>query len=319
MQPLTRSSSKKTYGHAQVPIGWEQNVQLSNWVSTQRQEYKLLQKGRSSRLTDDRIRQLNQVDFIWEAQRGGPRRKRKATVSVPAKANPIAGVGPPKRPSPSTRGGLAQGLPGGLSTGSARENLLATLRAQEAASSQIMGSQLMSLSQQQQHLLQSANALTQQAALLGQRAVTLSDPMLPSQVHPWQQMRYGGYQSPLGLQSSSIFPLARPGGGAGIPNIGGLHQNQFGAGNLSGNLGPQGMPLGAGMNAVEAELALSRHFAGTGGQPAGVADPSMLPHVNFPAGGGFYQGQQMSGAAMHPQGGGGGQVGPQEEEEEDEE
>eukprot|EP00523_Entomoneis_sp_CCMP467_P019920 CAMPEP_0168863248 /NCGR_PEP_ID=MMETSP0727-20121128/18853_1 /TAXON_ID=265536 /ORGANISM="Amphiprora sp., Strain CCMP467" /LENGTH=395 /DNA_ID=CAMNT_0008918313 /DNA_START=85 /DNA_END=1268 /DNA_ORIENTATION=+ len=82
------------YGHSQVPIGWEENVQLSNWVSTQRQEYKLLQKGRSSRLTPQKIELLNKVDFIWEAQRGGPRRKRKATVMVPPKATPVTGAGP---------------------------------------------------------------------------------------------------------------------------------------------------------------------------------------------------------------------------------
>jgi hypothetical protein len=80
---------KEKYGHAQVPIGWEENIQLSNWVSTQRQEYKLIQRGRQSRLTQDRIDLLNKVDFVWEAQRGGPRRKRKATVAVPPKANPV--------------------------------------------------------------------------------------------------------------------------------------------------------------------------------------------------------------------------------------
>lgn len=58
-------------------------------MSTQRQEYKLIQRGRQSRLTQDRIDLLNKVDFVWEAQRGGPRRKRKATVAVPPKANPV--------------------------------------------------------------------------------------------------------------------------------------------------------------------------------------------------------------------------------------
>lgn len=39
---------KAKYGHAQVPIGFEDNVQLANWTSTQRQEYKNLLKGKSS-------------------------------------------------------------------------------------------------------------------------------------------------------------------------------------------------------------------------------------------------------------------------------
>lgn len=34
IQPTSFIHQKK-YGHAQVPIGWKQNVQLSNWVSTQ--------------------------------------------------------------------------------------------------------------------------------------------------------------------------------------------------------------------------------------------------------------------------------------------
>jgi len=29
------NSLQEKYGHSQVPIGWEENVQLSNWVSTQ--------------------------------------------------------------------------------------------------------------------------------------------------------------------------------------------------------------------------------------------------------------------------------------------
>ena len=75
----------------------QENVSLANWVSTQRQEYKLLQKGRSNRLTPERMRLLNEVGFIWEAQRGGPRRLKKARVSVPARPTPK----PPSR----TRGG----------------------------------------------------------------------------------------------------------------------------------------------------------------------------------------------------------------------
>ena len=72
---------QEKYGHAQVPIGWEENSQLSNWVSTQRQEYKLLRKGRSSRLTNDRIKLLDNIGFVWEAQRGGPRRRRSSANS----------------------------------------------------------------------------------------------------------------------------------------------------------------------------------------------------------------------------------------------
>jgi len=70
--------------HAQVPIKWERNIKLSNWVSAQRQEYKSKQKGRYSRLTQDRIELLNNIGFVWEAQRGGSRRQRtESEVPIP--------------------------------------------------------------------------------------------------------------------------------------------------------------------------------------------------------------------------------------------
>jgi len=67
---------KDSYGDCLVPIGFKRNVKLANWVSTQRQEYKLLREGRSSRLTEDRIKMLQDIDFVWEAQRGGPRKRK---------------------------------------------------------------------------------------------------------------------------------------------------------------------------------------------------------------------------------------------------
>ena len=83
---------------------------------TQRQEYKLMQKGRTTRLTQDRIDLLNKVNFVWEAQRGGPRRHRRATVSVPPKANPVQKSAKESRgstPSSAGRGGKG-GARGGL-------------------------------------------------------------------------------------------------------------------------------------------------------------------------------------------------------------
>ena len=49
------------YGHTQVPIGWPENVKLANWVSTQRQELKNMQKGRTSQLNEQRIKLLNDL------------------------------------------------------------------------------------------------------------------------------------------------------------------------------------------------------------------------------------------------------------------
>lgn len=67
-------------GHTQVPIGWEENVKLANWVSTQRQEYKNIRKGRTSQLNDQRIQLLTDIGFAWEVQRGGRRRKLSPAV-----------------------------------------------------------------------------------------------------------------------------------------------------------------------------------------------------------------------------------------------
>lgn len=67
---------KKKQGDCLVPIGYKGNIQLSNWVSTQRQEYKLMKDGRPTRLTKERIQLLENAGFVWEAQRGGSRKKR---------------------------------------------------------------------------------------------------------------------------------------------------------------------------------------------------------------------------------------------------
>jgi len=52
-----------------------------------------MQKGRKTRLTRNRIDQLNRLKFVWEAQRGGPRRSKRATVCVPEKPKPVKDKG----------------------------------------------------------------------------------------------------------------------------------------------------------------------------------------------------------------------------------
>ncbi|CAB9502456.1 helicase [Seminavis robusta] len=99
---------KHNYGHAQVPIGWEQNVQLANWVSTQRQEYKNLIKGKTSRLNDNRVSLLNSLGFAWELQRGGRRRR----LTVANKGNhPGASGNPPNHPANRRKAEQADGPP----------------------------------------------------------------------------------------------------------------------------------------------------------------------------------------------------------------
>ncbi len=66
---------KKKHGNCLVPVSYEENPQLANWVSTQRQEWKSYSAKRPSRLTDEKVSLLNNVGFVWEAQRGYRKRQ----------------------------------------------------------------------------------------------------------------------------------------------------------------------------------------------------------------------------------------------------
>lgn len=66
---------KAQHGNCLVPIGYPHNIQLANWVSTQRQEYKLWNAGRHSRLTREKLDKLSSLEFNWDPPRGGFRRK----------------------------------------------------------------------------------------------------------------------------------------------------------------------------------------------------------------------------------------------------
>ena len=61
---------KEEHGDTLVPMdarGDSDNKyhKLAMWVNTQRREYRLLQKGKHSQLTDERIEKLNQIGFVW--------------------------------------------------------------------------------------------------------------------------------------------------------------------------------------------------------------------------------------------------------------
>lgn len=57
------------FGHAEVPMRWEENPKLSNWVSKQRHQYKLMQMARPSRLNKAKVKLLDDIGFVWEASR----------------------------------------------------------------------------------------------------------------------------------------------------------------------------------------------------------------------------------------------------------
>lgn len=53
------------YGHCNVPAGFVDNQQLATWVSLQRRQYRNLQDGKPSFLTEERIQSLEQLSFCW--------------------------------------------------------------------------------------------------------------------------------------------------------------------------------------------------------------------------------------------------------------
>jgi len=70
---------KNEHGDCLVPTNFDMNPKLSNWVSNQRQEWKLFKKEKFSRLTEAKIEILNSIGFVWEAQR--KKRSRKDSKS----------------------------------------------------------------------------------------------------------------------------------------------------------------------------------------------------------------------------------------------
>ena len=48
----------------------QENTQLANWVSTQRQEYKLRREGKKNWMTTEKIEALTSIGFLWVIPRG---------------------------------------------------------------------------------------------------------------------------------------------------------------------------------------------------------------------------------------------------------
>jgi len=56
---------KVNHGDCNVPKSWKENKQLGLWVYHQRRQYRLLQEGKQSAITDDRIACLESIGFEW--------------------------------------------------------------------------------------------------------------------------------------------------------------------------------------------------------------------------------------------------------------
>jgi hypothetical protein len=56
---------KQANGSTNVPQRCPSNKPLGQWVSNQRTQYKLLQEGKTSAMTTEHIKSLNELDFEW--------------------------------------------------------------------------------------------------------------------------------------------------------------------------------------------------------------------------------------------------------------
>lgn len=76
---------KKSFGHCDVPHRYQPNQKLGWWVQTQRKQYKLLERGKRSTLTPERVAVLEELGFVWSVPLGRSRGgfKRDVVMTVP--------------------------------------------------------------------------------------------------------------------------------------------------------------------------------------------------------------------------------------------
>mmetsp|Transcript_13270 Transcript_13270/g.14561 ORF Transcript_13270/g.14561 Transcript_13270/m.14561 type:complete len:320 (+) Transcript_13270:1142-2101(+) len=62
---LQLADYKRKFKHTNVPCLYAKNKPLGKWVSRQRGYYKLIEEGKPSPLTKERINSLNKLGFVW--------------------------------------------------------------------------------------------------------------------------------------------------------------------------------------------------------------------------------------------------------------
>ncbi|KAG7362045.1 helicase domain protein [Nitzschia inconspicua] len=58
----------RIHGDCNVPSSYAENPKLATWIKCQRRQYKLLQEGRTSNMTLERMTELQRVGFCWRVQ-----------------------------------------------------------------------------------------------------------------------------------------------------------------------------------------------------------------------------------------------------------
>jgi len=61
---------KEKFGDTKVPYDFKDNIQLGQWVSTQRYQCKIYKKNGKAFITPERIQMLNSIGFQWECRPG---------------------------------------------------------------------------------------------------------------------------------------------------------------------------------------------------------------------------------------------------------
>ena len=51
-----------------VPHTYKENLPLARWVKRQRYQYKLMMEGKSSTMTEERVKALEEIGFVWDSQ-----------------------------------------------------------------------------------------------------------------------------------------------------------------------------------------------------------------------------------------------------------
>jgi Helicase associated domain len=60
---------KEKHGHCNVPSKYEVQPQLSVWVKCQRRQHKLFKNGERSTMTDERVRKMDTLGFVWNPRK----------------------------------------------------------------------------------------------------------------------------------------------------------------------------------------------------------------------------------------------------------
>jgi hypothetical protein len=60
---------KKLNGHCAVPRRWKPDQPLASWVMRQRFQWKKMQEGSHSYLTEERLERLKDIEFVFQVDR----------------------------------------------------------------------------------------------------------------------------------------------------------------------------------------------------------------------------------------------------------